>query len=174
MKTIKMVVAVLAFAASQAAFAGKIVVLDLQQAILATELAQHRQKELADSAEFNKLRAEAESLRAELEALDKKASSEGLTWSQDQVAAHQESVGVLQRDMQHIIQKVQASQQSMMQAVMSSFDKHIEGALTNIVQSEGIDMVLRKEVANYAAPALDITFKLADELNKKLAADAKK
>lgn len=174
MKMLKVVVAVIGFAAANMAFAGKVVVLDLQQAILLTELAKERQKAVAESAEFAGLRGQAESLRAELEALDKKAQSEGLTWSPDQVAEHKKNVEFVQGDLQRVIQKVQASQQTMMQGILSAVkEEFISQALMNIVKSEGIDIVLRKEAANFSTPESDITLKLAAELNKTISADKK-
>lgn len=174
MKMLKVMLAVLGITAAQFAFAGKVVVLDLQQAIMLTDLAKQRQKTVAESAEFAGLRGQAESLRAELEALDKKAQSEGLTWSQDQIAEHKKNVEFVQGDLQRVIQKVQASQQTMMQSILSAVkEEYISQALINIVKAEGIDVVLRKEAANFSTPEADITLKLVAELNKTLAAAEK-
>lgn len=161
-------------AISPLAFAAKVVVLDLQQAILLTDLAKHRQQELAGSAEFNSLRAEAESLQEELKALEKKASTEGLTWSPEEQAEHAKKGELIQRDLQHVMQKAQVSQQAMMQSIVQAVkEEYISEALTNIVKAEGIELVLRKEVSNFSTPESDITLKLANELNKRLAAEKK-
>lgn len=159
---------------SSFALAAKVVVLDLQQAILLTDVAKHRQQELAGSAEFNGLRAEAESLQEELKALEKKATTEGLTWSPEEKAENGKKAELIQRDLQHIMQKAQVTQQAMMQSIVQAVkEEYISEALTNIVKAEGIELVLRKEVSNFSTPESDITLKLANELNKRLAAEKK-
>lgn len=171
---IKVVVAVCGLFCAQFAFAGKIVVLDLQQAIMQTDLAQERQKTFLESAEYASLLGESESMRAELEALDKKGQAEGLTWSQDQIAQHRKNVEFVQGDLQRVMQKGQASQQAVVQSIVSAVkEEYISASLMNIVKAEGIDLVLRKEASNYSSPESDITLKLVVELNKALAAAKK-
>lgn len=174
MKMFKVLLVVCGLFMAPLALAGKVVVLDLRQAVMMTDLAKERQKAVSESAEFAGLRNEAESLRAELESLDKKAQAEGLTWSQDQIAEHKKKVEFVQGDFQRVVQKVQASEQTMMQGIFTAVkEEYISQALLNIVNAEGIDLVLRKEASNYSAPDTDITLKLVAELNKTLAAAKK-
>jgi|GEM_PF-1273652 len=174
MKMVKIVLAACSLFCAQFAFAGKVVVLDLQQAIFQTDVAQARQKAVLESAEYIGLRGEAESLMSELEALNKKAQSDGLTWSQDQIAEHKKKVEFVQGDYQRVVQKAKASEQAMAQGIVGAVkEEYITSSLVNIVKAEGIDLVLRKEASNYSTPESDITAKLVVELNKAIAAGSK-
>ena len=67
----------------------KIAVIDMQQAMFASNYAQNMAKEASESADFVDLRAKAESSAADLQAMAKEAETKRLTWSTEEAAEHQ-------------------------------------------------------------------------------------
>jgi len=166
MKIVKIISAVCVLAFAQAAFAGKVVVFDAQQAILQTNKAQARMQALQKESEYASLVAEAEGLKSELETLAKTAESKGLTWSAEQQAEHRKKVQTVQGDFQFVVQKIQKENDDLVKTLLAEGQQDIPVILEQIVKAEDIDMILRKEATYVALPAADITAKVIAELNK--------
>ncbi len=166
MKITKLIFAVVAIAAAQCAFAGKVVVFDAQQAILQTDTAKKRMEALKQKPEYAKLVAEAEGLKADLEAAAKEAESKGLTWSPEQQAEHRRNIEFIQADFQLVVQKIQKENDDLVKGLLANGQQQIPVVLDRIVKAEDIDIILRKEATFVAMPAADITPKVIAELNK--------
>ena len=166
MKIIKITAVLAALIFPPLALAGKVVVFDVQQAILQTNVAKQRGDALQSKPEFALLRAEGESLQAELEALAKEAESKGLTWSPEVQAEHRKKMEFIQADLQLIVQKIKKEQDDLIQGLLRDGQAQIPAILNQLVQSEGIDIILRKDAAMFAVPEHDITPKVIAELNK--------
>ena len=90
MKYIKLIsIVYLAAIATIASGEDKIAVIDMQQAMFASNYAQSMAKEASESADFVALRAKAESSAADLQAMAKEAETKRLTWSTEEAAEHQ-------------------------------------------------------------------------------------
>lgn len=153
-------------AASQLSFAGKVVVFDPQEAILGTEMAQKRIQELRKKPEYAQMVAQAESLRADLEVLSKEATTKGITWSEAERAEHRKKIEYVQADFKLVGQKIQSENSAVMGAIVNEMSPKAEEALKAMVESEDIDMVLRKQVTFYVKPDSDITGSIVEALNK--------
>lgn len=151
---------------SQMAFAGKIVVFDHEQAIVNTALFKKRMQELESKPEFAQLKAQAESLKADLEALSKEANSKGMTWSAKEKEKFLKDRDYIQQDLKLAAQKLQTEQGAVVKDIMSEIQPKLEDALKKYVASEGVDMVLRKQVTYVALPAVDITEAITNQLDK--------
>ena len=166
MKTFIKIVAVFVLCQSSFALAGKIVTMDAQQAILATEYAKQRSDELKRKSDYAKMVAEAEALKADLAKLNEEAQSKGLTWSEEQQADFRKKVQTAQTDFQFVVQKIQKENEALMQSLIADGQNKLSTVLEQLIKSEDIDMVLRREAAYIALPTSDITAKVVEELNK--------
>jgi Skp family chaperone for outer membrane proteins len=148
------------------ALADKIVLLDAQQAILATDKAKTRSDELKKRPEYAKMIVEAESLKAELARLNEKAQSDGLTWSEAEQAEFRKTVQGVQTDFQFVVQKIQKENEALVQQLLAEGQGDIGGVLEKIMKADAIDLIIRREAALIALPSSDITAKVTSELNK--------
>jgi outer membrane protein len=85
MKRLFLAVVVMMFSATVAA-AGKVVVFNMQAAILQTDLAKKRISALEANPEYAALKVKFESLRADLEGLQKDAATNSMVWTDQQKA----------------------------------------------------------------------------------------
>lgn len=162
----KLILTLVMLAASQASLAGKIVVFDPEEALMRTKLAQQKFEQLQAKPEFAQMMAQAESLRTDLEALSKEANSKGITWSADQKSEHRKKMEYVQADLKLAAQKIQAERAGVMQSLVGEMQPKLEQVLKSFIESEDIDLVLRKQVSFASKPAVDITIKIAQELDK--------
>lgn len=166
MNILKVIATATILMASSVALAGKIVVFDAQTAILQTNKAKARMDSLQKKSEYASLVAQAEGFKAELESLSKTAESKGLTWSQEQLAEHRKTVQSVQQDFQFVVQKIQKENDDLVKGLLAEGQKDIPMVLEQLVKSDDIEIILRKEAAYFALPTVDITAKVIAELNK--------
>jgi outer membrane protein len=112
-KLIKVVLAVLALSVSTIGWAaGKIAVVDVQGAILQTDVAQKRLGEIRDKADYKKNKAEADRLKAEGEALFKTFKKDEAVMSLEQKSAAEKKLSGIQDDFRIVVEKMQQAEQS--------------------------------------------------------------
>ena len=163
----KIIAAVVLCVLSAASFAqGKVVILDVQAAMLSTELAKKEMAKLDKNPEFASVKAQLDGLVADMKNLQAAAEKDGLTWSQEQPAEHRKKVEYLRADYELAGKKLQAEQQAVMQNVMQILGPKTRTVLEQLIAAEKIDLVLNSQAAIHATPAHDITAKLTDMLNK--------
>ena len=149
-----------------AAAADKVVVFNAQGAIMATDIAKQRIKDLQASIDFSSMQAKFESLKADLQGLDKEAKTNGMTWSQEQIASHNKKIEYKQADLQLSAKKLQAEQGEAVQNIMKELAPKAQEILKQIITAEGIGLVLDNKAALFANAEFDITAKVTDGLNK--------
>ena len=159
--TIALMTAPLAMAA-----ADKVVVFDLQSAVLNTDLAKKRMQDMQANPEFASMQAKFESLRADLQKMAKEAEKNGVTWNQEQAAEHRKKMEYARADLELVVKKLQAERNATAQRVMEELNPKAQVALKDVISAEGIGIVLSNQAAYYAEPSLDITAKVTEKLNK--------
>jgi len=162
----KCLLSIVLLAASFGAYAGKIVVFDAQQALLRTKVAQEKFDQLTAKPEYTKIMQNAESLKVDLEAMSKEANSKGMTWSDQEKADHRKKMEYVQADLKLAAQKIQAERNTVMNAIVTELQPKLEEVIGKYLESQDIDLVLRKEASFVAKPAADITQEIAAELDK--------
>lgn len=162
----KVLLTLLLTAATQLAFAGKIVVFDHEEAIMSTNIAQNKIEALKAKPDYARMMAQAESFRADIEALNKEASSKGMTWGAEEKAEHRKKVEYIQADFKLAAQKIQGENQAVVQTIVAEMQPKLEEVLTKYVETNDVDMVLKKQVSYIARPVVDITPIIIDEMNK--------
>lgn len=165
--TKKIIAAMVLCVMSAASFAqGKVVVLDVQAAMLSTELAKRELAKLDKNPEFASMKAKLDGLVADIKKLQAAAEKDGLTWSAEQQAEHRKKVDYLRADYELAGKKLQAEQQAVMQRVLQELGPKTRTVLDQLIAADKIDLVLNSQAAIHASPANDITAKLTDMLNK--------
>ena len=163
----RLVIIVLFSALATSAFSeDKIAVIDMQQAMFASNYAQNVAKEASESADFVALRAKAESSAADLQSMAKEAETKRLTWSTEEAAEHQKKMSYTKADYDLAVQKIQGEQQQLQQKIMQELTPQFQEALSEVAKGEGITLLLRRESVIIADPKNDLTAKVVDKLNQ--------
>lgn len=169
MKNFKTLIAMtVALVFSGAAMAeGKIAVLDMQRAVLATDKAQAELKKLQANSEFSKMIAKDETLVSELQAMQKKAGDKGMTWSDEKKIEHNKQAEYKQAELKLVRQKVQKEQDIVLRKISVSMGRSAQAAANDVIKSGGYGLVLNKaQVVIFSDTSFDITSKVTDKLNK--------
>lgn len=167
MRIIKLLLVVVTLGVAQFSFAAeKVAVFDPQTAIGNTKMAQESAKKLNANPEYAKMIAQFESLNADLQQMNKEKESKGMTWSAEQVSAHNKKEQYILADRELVIKKIQAENSAASQQIMQELQPILQKVLQKIIESEGIDVLIHKNAVAYAAPAVDITDKITTELDK--------
>ena len=163
----RLVIIVFSSALASIAFSeDKIAVIDMQQAMFASNYAQNMAKEASESADFVALRAKAESSAADLQSMAKEAETKRLTWSTEEAAEHQKKMSYTKADYDLAVQKIQGEQQQLQQKIMQELTPQFQEALSEVAKGEGITLLLRRESVIIADPKNDLTAKVVDKLNQ--------
>lgn len=167
LKTVVLVlVSILSLASVTVAAETKIAVIDIQQAMFASDYAQNSVKVAQESADFVALRAKAEGSAADLQSMGKEAETKRLTWSAEQVTAQQKKMSYAKADYDLAVQKIQGEQKQLQQKIMQELSPQFQEALAQVVQEEGITLLLRSESVIVASPENNLTAKVIDRLNQ--------
>ncbi|MFZ2209031.1 MAG: OmpH family outer membrane protein [Porticoccaceae bacterium] len=158
---------VLAFFALPAVAVDKIAVVDIQRVIFTSDVAKARQKQLQAESEFVGLQAKYDSIAADVRALQKKIEAERDTMSQEQATENQKKMEYLRADYELVERKLRAEVQQLQGKIMEELQPKVQAALKELVDAEGITLLLQREAVIVADPGLDVTSKLLERLNAK-------
>jgi len=145
---------------------GKVAVVDLQAAILQTDLAQKRLAEVRGQADYKADKAEYDRLKKEFDDLLKQFQKDAAVMSQDQQGAARQKLASKQSDLEHVTGKLQQAEQAAGQALLQELGPKVEEVLRQIITAEGIGLLLQRGAVIHADPGYSITAKVTDELNK--------
>lgn len=146
---------------------GNIAVVDFGKAIFGTEVAKTRLKQKKGESSFAALQAKYESTVAEMKALKQEMDTKGMTWSTEQAGEAQKKMEFLRADLELITRKIQTDQQALQNSIVQELRPKAGEALQELIDEEGIVLLISAEAVVTAAPSLDVTAKLTDRLNKK-------
>ncbi len=166
-KLFQLSVALLVFSLSSIGWAqGKIAVVDVQGAILQTDAAQKRVEEVRNETEFKKNKAEYDRLQAEGEGLLKTFQKDAAVMSQDQKIAAQKQLTSMQDDLDHVTGKLQQAEQTAGQALLGEMAPKVQEVLREIIEKDGIGLLLQRNAVIHADPSYSITAQVTDKLNQ--------
>ena len=148
---------------------GKIAVVDLQEAILQTDIAQKRMQDIRDQDDFKADKAEFEKLKKELDELVKKFQKDAAVMSQEQQNAARQKLASKQADLEHVVGKVQQIEQAAGQALLQEMGPKVQEVLREIISTDGIGLLLQRGAVIHAEPSYSITAKVTDKLNQMMA-----
>jgi outer membrane protein len=144
----------------------KIAVVDLQEAILQTEVAQKRLTEVRNQEDYKTDKAEFDRLKKEFDELVKKFQKDAAVMSQEQQAAARQKLASKQADLEHVTGKLQQAEQVAGQALLQELAPRVQEILRELITSEGIGLLLQRGAVIHADASYSITAKVTDKLNQ--------
>ncbi len=164
---VKLALFIVAFSAPALGWAqGKIAVVDLQEAILQTDLAQKRLGEVRGQEDYKSDKAEFDRLKTEFEELMRKFQKDAAVMSQEQQVAARQKLASKQADLEHVTGKLQQAEQSAGQALLQEMAPRVQTVLKEIIAQDGIGLLLQRQSVIHADAGYSITAKVTDKLNQ--------
>ena len=166
----KTTVAVIALALPVLGWAqGKIAVVDLQEAILQTDLAQQRLNEVRNQDDYKSDKAEFDRLKKEFDELVKNFQKDAPVMSQENQIAARKKLASKQADLEHVAGKLQQAEQGAGQALLQEMGPKVQEVLREIIAADGIGLLLQRGSVIHADAGYSITAKVTDHLNQEAA-----
>ncbi|MEL7044642.1 MAG: OmpH family outer membrane protein [Pseudomonadota bacterium] len=158
----------LAFALLPAgAFAqGKIAVVNLQEAILQSDIAQQRLADVRAEEGYKADKDEFDRLREELDELVQDFQKDAAVMSQEQQQSARKRLASKQSDLQYVADKLQQAEQATGQALLQELSPLVQEVLRELISTEGIGLLLQRTSVIHADPGYSITAKVTDKLNQ--------
>ncbi|TDG16019.1 OmpH family outer membrane protein [Seongchinamella unica] len=167
LKFLKVSIVALAFTLPAAAMAqGKIAVVNLQEAILQTDLAQKRLNEVRNQEDYKADKAEFDKLKKEFDDLVQKFQKDAAVMSQEQQVAARQKLASKQSDLEHVTGKLQQAEQGAGQMLLQEMSPRVQEVLRELIATEGIGLLLQRASVIHADAGYSITAKVTDKLNQ--------
>ena len=165
-KMIQLMVLVLSICAPLMASAqGKIAVLDVQTAILQTELAKKEFKTLQARPDFAANIKQLETLQKDYTANVEKLKKDSAVMSDAQKQTEAQKLQSSLTDIQHVRKKLETAQQELAKKLMQALSPKLKQVIPEIIKSEGIGMLLDRKAVMHADESYDVTAKVTAKLN---------
>ena len=144
--------------ASISAFAVEgMAVIDMRNAVLATQVAQDAFKALEEETEYAANIERATLLQSERQAIAEKLQKDGETLSQEEIADMQRDIQEKGKDIEFIVGKVQAKQSETADKVFRDLNPSLQKILSELIAAKEVKVLLRRENVLFADTALDLT-----------------
>lgn len=154
------------FANAQSLAAGKVAVLDPEAAVLSTDEAQKRLKALAAQPEFDKDKKEFERLAKEGQDMQKQMQKDSSIMSPAQKEEARKKLEGKANDIEYLRRKLAGKQQEAMQSIMEEMQTKYTKAVSDLIKSENIGLLVNKRAVMHADGSYDITSRVTEALNK--------
>jgi outer membrane protein len=166
-RLLKVAITVLVLSLPTLAWAqGKIAVVDLQEAILQTDLAQKRLEEIRNQDDYKADKAEFDRLKGEFDEIVKKFQKDAAVMSQEQQVAARKKLASKQADLEHVTGKLQKAEQSAGQELLQEMAPKVQEVLRELISTEGIGLLLQRSSVIHADAGYSLTAKVTDKLNQ--------
>jgi outer membrane protein len=86
--------------------------------------------------------------------------------SEEQKTAAQQKIKSMQEDLEHVAGKLQQAEQTAAQALFQEMGPNVQEVLRDIIEKEGIGLLLQRQAVIHAEPSYSITSKVTDKLNQ--------
>ncbi|MEE8059917.1 MAG: OmpH family outer membrane protein [Pseudomonadales bacterium] len=166
-KVLKLTLLAIALCTSVAANAeGKIAVLNAQQAIMNTEVAQGRLKVLREETSYAANRKQLEELGKSYQDTIAQLQKDAAVMSIEQKQAEAKKIQEKRADIEHVQKKLQAAEQELLQSVAQELAPKLKKIVGELIVSEGIGLLLNHQAAMHVDSSFSITAKVTDKLNQ--------
>lgn len=145
---------------------GKIAVVNVQEAILQTDVAQKRLAAVRNQEDYKSDKAEFDRLKDEFDELVRKLQTDMAVMSQDQQKAARQKLTSKQGDLEHVTGKLQQAEQSAGQQILQEMSPKVQEVLRDLIATEGIGLLLQRNSVIHADAGYSITAKVTDKLNQ--------
>lgn len=166
-KFLKIAIATLALSLPAMGWAqGKIAVVNLQEAILQTDQAQKRLNDVREQDDYKADKAEFDKLKKEFDDLLQNFQKDAAVMSQEQQGTARQKLATRQSDLEHVTKKLQAAEQNAGQSLLQELSPKVQEVLRELIQTEGIGLLLQRSSVIHADAGYSITAKVTDKLNQ--------
>jgi len=145
---------------------GKIAVVNLEQAILQTDLAQKRLADVRAQEDYKSDKEEFDQLKEEFDELVKDFQKDAAVMSPEQQMAARKKLQSKQSDLEHVTGKLQEAEQAAGQALLQEMSPRVQEVLRELIATEGIGLLLQRGSVIHADAGYSITAKVTDKLNQ--------
>lgn len=164
---LKVCVVAVALALPSLAWAqGKIAVVNLQEAILQSDVAQKRLAEVRNGEDYKSDKAEFDRLKGEFDELVKEFQKDAAAMSQEQQVAARQKLASKQADLEHVTGKLQQAEQLAGQTLLQEMSPKVQDVLRDLIATEGIGLLLQRSSVIHADAGYSVTAKVTDKLNQ--------
>ena len=164
---LKVCVVAVAFALPSLAWAqGKIAVVNLQEAILQSDVAVKRLNEVRNGEDYKSDKAEFDRLKGEFDELVKEFQKDAAAMSQEQQVAARQKLASKQADLEHVTGKLQQAEQLAGQTLLQEMSPKVQDVLRDLIATEGIGLLLQRSSVIHADAGYSVTAKVTDKLNQ--------
>ena len=144
--------------ASSSAFAMEgVAVIDMRNAVLATQVAQDAFKALEEETEYAANIERATLLQTERQALAEKLQKDAETLLQEEITDMQRDIQEKGKDIEFIVGKVQAKQSETADKVFRDLNPSLQKILSELIAAKEVKLLLGRENVLFADTALDLT-----------------
>jgi outer membrane protein len=150
---------------------GRIAVVDLEQAILQTDESQLRLNGLREAEDYKADKAELDRLQIEREALIKQIQNDMAVMSAEEQQAARKRLASKNADLEHVLRKLQQAEQELGQRLLQELTPKVQAVLRDLIQSEGIGLLLQRSAVIHSDGGYSITAKVTDKLNQQAVAE---
>jgi outer membrane protein len=150
---------------------GRIAVVNLEEAILQTDEAQQRLNGLREAEDFKADKAELDRLQAEREALIKEVQNNMAVMSAEEQQSARKRLTNKNADLEHVLRKLQQAEQELGQILLQEMTPGVQAVLRDLIESEGIGLLLQRSAVIHADNGYSITAKVTDKLNQQAVAE---
>lgn len=150
---------------------GRIAVVNLEEAILQTDEAQQRLNGLREAEDFKADKAELDRLQAEREALIKEVQNNMAVMSAEEQQSARKRLTNKNADLEHVLRKLQQAEQELGQILLQEMTPGVQVVLRDLIESEGIGLLLQRSAVIHADNGYSITAKVTDKLNQQAVAE---
>ena len=140
-------------------------VIDMRVAVLSTQQAQDTFKALEEDAEYAAKVEAAQPLQADRQALAETLQKDGETMSQEEVGSAQKSIQDKSQELEFIVGQIQAKQNETAEKIFRDMNPSLQKILQELLAAKQLKVLLARDTAIFADPALDITHSVTDMLD---------
>ena len=148
---------------------GKIAVVNMEMAMLNTNVIKAKEQELQADPTFKKNIQEVQIIKNDYLKLVEKYKKESVTMSASQKQQLEEEIKNKQSDGEYIAGKLKDAQETAIKPLLIQMQPQAQTVIKEIITSEGIGLLLSASMQNqtviYADTSYDITSKVTDKLN---------
>ena len=134
-----------------------VAVIDMRNAVLATQVAQDAFKALEEEADYAANIERATVLQTERQSLAETLQKDAETLSQEEIAGMQRDIQEKGKDIEFIVGKIQAKQSETADKIFRDLNPSLQKILSELIAAKEVKMLLGRENVLFADTSLDLT-----------------
>lgn len=145
---------------------GKIAVLNVQEAIMNTDAAKKSIDAWKSKPEVAENIKQLDDLKADYQEAVKKLQKDAAVMSPERKQEEGKKIQSKMADIEHVARKLQAAEKELIQGLMQQQAPGLQKVVTEMIQSDGIGLLLDKKAVMHVDSSFSITAKVTDKMNQ--------